>query len=164
MLAGNTEMLKHMDVPVILTPHPGEMARLTGLTVKKIQEDRVSVSRRFAEEFNVHLVLKGAGTVIAHPDGRVFICPTGNKGMAAGGMGDILTGIISGFLVQGYSPESSTHLGVFLHGAAADALASSKGVVGFLASEVISVIPSQISILEKGGTFFNDRIPVCRRL
>ena len=164
MLAENTEILKQVDVPVILTPHPGEMARLSGSTVKKIQGDRVSVSRIFAKEFNVHLVLKGASTVIAHPDGRVFICPTGNKGMASGGMGDALTGIIAGLLAQGYSPESSTHLGVWLHGAAADALAHSKGVVGFLASEVISEIPSQISILEKGGAFITDRVPVFRGL
>jgi len=164
MLAEDIEVLKQMDVPVILTPHPGEMARLSGFTVKKIQEDRVSVSRIFAKKFNVHLVLKGASTVIAHPDGRVFICPTGNKGMAAGGMGDALTGIIAGLLAQGYSPESSTHLGVWLQGAAADALARSKGVVGFLASEVISEIPSQISILENGGAFITDRVPVFRGL
>jgi len=164
MLAENPEILKQVDVPVILTPHPGEMARLSGSTVKKIQGDRVSVSRIFAKEFNVHLVLKGASTVIAHPDGRIFICPTGNKGMASGGMGDALTGVIAGLLAQGYSPESSTHLGVWLHGAAADALASSKGVIGFLASEVISEIPSQISIIENGGTFVTDRTPVFRGL
>ncbi len=164
MLAENTEILKQVDVPVILTPHPGEMARLSRLTVTKIQEDRVSVSRMFAKEFNVHLVLKGASTVIAHPDGRIFICPTGNKGMASGGMGDALTGVIAGLLAQGYSPESSTHLGVWLHGASADALADSKGVIGFLASEVISEIPSLISILENGGAFVTNRTPVCRGL
>jgi NAD(P)H-hydrate epimerase len=164
MLAENTEILKQVNIPVILTPHPGEMARLSGSTVKKIQRDRVSVSRIFAKEFNVYLVLKGASTVIAHPDGRVFICPTGNKGMASGGMGDALTGIIAGLIAQGYSPESSTHLGVWLHGAAADALARSKGVIGFLASEVISEIPSQISVLENGGTFVTDRMPVFRGL
>ena len=76
--------------PVVMTPHPGEMARLINTTAADVQKDRINCAREFATKFNIHVVLKGAGTVIAHPDGRVFINPTGNPGMASGGMGDVL--------------------------------------------------------------------------
>jgi hydroxyethylthiazole kinase-like uncharacterized protein yjeF len=159
MLAENTSVLKTLEMPVILTPHPGEMARLMNTTSSEIQKDRITVSRAFAREYNVHLVLKGAGTVIAHPDGSVYINPTGNPGMASGGMGDVLTGIIAGFLTQGYSPEASTHLGVWLHGAAADYLSKTKGVTGFLASDVMGEIPSQISLLDAGRLKKQSYVP-----
>ncbi|RPJ80195.1 MAG: NAD(P)H-hydrate dehydratase [Deltaproteobacteria bacterium] len=148
MLAENRKILSSVNVPVILTPHPGEMARLMNTTVGEIQKDRIAIARDFALEQNVHLVLKGAGTVIAHPDGTVYINPTGNPGMASGGMGDVLTGMIAGLLTQGYSPEAATHLGVWLHGSAADSLAREKGVIGFLASDVMEEIPAQISLLD----------------
>ena len=143
-LAGNTQILQNLKVPVILTPHPGEMARLIGKTTDYIRKDRINCARDFALKFNVHLILKGARTVIAHPDGRVFINPTGNPGMASGGMGDVLTGIIASLIAQGCSPESATHVGVYLHGAAADALAKKIGPFGFLATEVMNAIPEQI--------------------
>lgn len=146
LLAGETGLLKKLKVPVILTPHPGEMSRLTGKNISQIQEDRISCARDFALEFNVHLVLKGAGTVIAHPDGRVFINPTGNPGMASGGMGDILTGIIAGLVAQGYPAEEAVRIGVYLHGTAGDDLAESMGPFGFLASDVLKSIPAQIGI------------------
>ena len=95
------------------------------------------------------LVLKGARTVIAHPDGRVFINPTGNAGMAAGGMGDVLTGMIAGWIAQGVAPETAAHLGVYLHGAAADHLARTVGPYGYLASEVMAAIPGQIARLHE---------------
>ncbi|MDP3285772.1 MAG: NAD(P)H-hydrate dehydratase, partial [Desulfobacterales bacterium] len=147
LLAGETNLLKKLKVPVILTPHPGEMSRLTGKNISQIQKDRISCARNFAREFNVHLVLKGAGTVIAHPDGRVFINPTGNPGMASGGMGDILTGIIAGFVAQGYPVEEASRIGVYLHGKAGDDLAERMGPFGFLASDVLKSIPEQIGIL-----------------
>ena len=143
-LAGHTQMLKHLNIPVILTPHPGEMARLMDSTTSEVQKDRINCARGFAVEFNVHVVLKGARTVIAHPDGNVFVNPTGNSGMASGGMGDVLTGLIAGFMTQAYSPESATHVGVYLHGAAADDLAQKSGPYGFLATEVMNAIPRQI--------------------
>ena len=93
------------------------------------------------------MVLKGAATVIAHPDGSAYINSTGNPGMAAGGMGDVLTGVIAGLITQGYSPESATHAGVYLHGAAADMLAESIGPVGYLAREVMDAIPGEIKKL-----------------
>jgi NAD(P)H-hydrate epimerase len=143
-LAGQTEILKKLNVPVILTPHPGEMARLTGATPVTVQTDRMKSARDFALEFKAHVVLKGAATVIAHPDGRVYINSTGNPGMAAGGMGDVLTGVIAGLIAQGFSPESATHAGVYLHGAAADTLAETIGPVGYLAGEVMDAIPGEI--------------------
>jgi NAD(P)H-hydrate epimerase len=105
-LAGHTQILKELQVPVILTPHPGEMARLSETSAAAVQTDRMKSARDFAFEFNAHVILKGAGTVIAHPDGSAYINSTGNPGMAAGGMGDVLTGVIAGLITQGFSPES----------------------------------------------------------
>ncbi len=138
------QFLKNARVPIILTPHPGEMARLLDVTVGKIQQDRITCARSVAVDLKVHIVLKGARTVIAHPDGRIFINATGNAGMASGGMGDVLTGIIAGQIVQGFSPESAAHIGVYLHGAAADSLAQSIGPYGYLAGEVMNAIPAEI--------------------
>ncbi|MBW1693871.1 MAG: NAD(P)H-hydrate dehydratase [Deltaproteobacteria bacterium] len=146
-LIGHTQILKNRNAPTILTPHPGEMARLIDTTAGDIQQDRIYFARDFAEKFHIHVVLKGARTVIAHPDGNVFINPTGNSGMASGGMGDVLTGIIAGFIAQGYPLETATHLGVYLHGAAADDLAQRIGPYGFLATEVMDAIPAQIKTL-----------------
>ncbi|MEW5736564.1 MAG: NAD(P)H-hydrate dehydratase [Thermodesulfobacteriota bacterium] len=146
-LAGESEVLRRARAPLILTPHPGEMSRLTGLSTSDIQKDRVSVARGFAVENGVIVVLKGAGTVIASPDGRVAVNSTGNPGMAAGGMGDVLTGIIVGLAAQGYSPEAAARLGVFLHGLAADRLSESRGPFGYLAGEVAEELPSAFSDL-----------------
>jgi len=146
-LTGSTPILQKLQVPVILTPHPGEMARLMETTAASVQADRIRSAREFAIEFKVHVVLKGAATVIAHPDGSAYINSTGNPGMAAGGMGDVLTGVIAGLITQGYSPESATHAGVYLHGAAADMLAESMGPVGYLAREVMDAIPGEIKKL-----------------
>jgi len=158
MMAENKNILNSLKLPVILTPHPGEMARLMNVTPSEIQKDRIAAARAFALEYHVHLVLKGAGTVIAHPDGTVYINPTGNPGMASSGMGDVLTGMIAGLLTQGYSPEAATYLGVWLHGSAADSLIQKKGVIGFLASDVMEEIPAQISLLEKSR--LKKRLPV----
>ena len=142
-LASRLQILKKAHVPIILTPHPGEMARLLDVKVSNIQQDRISCARRVAVDLNVHVVLKGARTVIAHPNGRIFINPTGNAGMATGGMGDVLTGIIAGLIVQGFSPESAAHIGVYIHGAAADTLAHSIGPYGYLAGEVMHAVPGE---------------------
>ncbi len=146
-IAGSTEILKKAKAPLILTPHPGEMARLMDLTTGTVKKDRITCARKFAEKFNVHIVLKGAKTIIAHPEGNIFINPTGNTGMASGGMGDVLTGIIAGLVAQGFSPESAAHTGVYLHGAAADMLAEKIGPFGYLATEVMNAIPGQIKLI-----------------
>lgn len=143
-LAGATAILEQRAAPVVLTPHPGEMARLAETTVAAVQTDRIACAREFARAFKVRLVLKGANTVIAHPDGFTFINSTGNPGMASGGMGDVLTGLIAGFITQGFPVESACHLGVYLHGAAADRQVMRKGPWGYLASDVIEGIPSEI--------------------
>lgn len=151
-LVGRTQLLSQLKVPVVLTPHPGEMARLINTSVAAVQQDRITTSRDFAVNFKVHVVLKGARTVIAHPDGSTYINPTGNSGMASGGMGDVLTGVIGGLLAQGFSPESAAHAGVYLHGAAADTLAKSIGPFGFLASDVMNAIPGEIRKLTDATT------------
>jgi len=119
-LAGRPDLLGCACAGLVLTPHPGEFSRLTGLKPEEINADRVGVSRRFATEHKVVLVLKGASTVVAAPDGRVFVNPTGNSGLASGGTGDVLTGLITSLMAQGMSPLDAACAGVFLHGLAAD--------------------------------------------
>jgi hydroxyethylthiazole kinase-like uncharacterized protein yjeF len=148
-LVGSLSFLRDLKVPIVMTPHPGEMARLVGKTASAVQQARVREAHDFATTHKVHLVLKGARTVIGHPDGTVHVNPTGNPGMASGGMGDVLTGMISGLIVQGLSVEQAVNAGVYLHGCAGDSLARSVGPVGFLASDVIDILPSQIVGLKK---------------
>ncbi len=142
-IAGHTKLIKARKAPTVLTPHPGEMARLTQKTTKEIQADRRGIGTRFAREYQVVLVLKGAQTLVCCPDGRTFICPTGNPGMASGGMGDVLTGLIAGFIAQGFSVEEAAMAGVFIHGLCGDFLAE-KTPFGFLASDMIPAIPRTI--------------------
>ena len=144
LLSAKPGVLRSMKIPVILTPHPGEMGRLCGLLPGSVQKDRVGRARHLATAYRAHVVLKGARTVMAHPDGRVYVNLTGNPGMASGGMGDVLTGVIAGFVAQGYAPEDAIHLGVFLHGAAADHLSVHEGPFGYLATDVMKRLPHQI--------------------
>lgn len=124
--------------PIVLTPHPGEAARLLDCDTRKIQSNRVDAALELAEHFNAVVVLKGAGSIVALPDGRWFINQTGNPGMASAGMGDVLSGIVGALLAQTLIPERALQLGVYLHGAAADALVGRRvGPVGLTASEVI---------------------------
>jgi len=146
-LAGHTQHFLKCKGPVVITPHPGEMARLMRTTAGRVQEDRIKNAREFAQRHLVHVVLKGARTVIAHPDGSVFVNPTGNPGMASGGMGDVLTGVIAGLIAQGYSPDVSAHVGTYLHGAAADALLQKHRPFGFIASDVMDNLPLEIGKL-----------------
>jgi ADP-dependent NAD(P)H-hydrate dehydratase / NAD(P)H-hydrate epimerase len=150
-LAMNMDGLKSAGAPIVITPHPGEMARLSGLTTAQVQADRIACARLMAEKYDVHVVLKGAGTVIAHPDGSVFINRTGNPGMAVGGMGDVLTGLIAGLISQGYAVDVAVRVGVFLHGAAADDAAAKKGCQGYLASEVLAAVPRTLTTILDDG-------------
>lgn len=143
-IADDPDVLLKKKAPAVLTPHPGEMSRLSGAAVSDIQEDRLGSACRFAERYNSILVLKGAQSIIALPDGRAFVCPTGNPGMASGGMGDVLTGMISGFCTQGFPPEDAAVCGVYIHGLCADILAEEKGAFGFLASDLVSALPETI--------------------
>ena len=139
------ETLARHQAPVIVTPHPGEMARLCSLTPAAVQADRLAVARRFAVDNDITVVLKGAGTLIAAPDGNVYLNPTGNPGMATGGMGDILTGMIAGLIVQGMPPLAASIAGVYLHGAAADHLFDTMGSTGYLATDILPGIARQMT-------------------
>ncbi len=141
ILSEAPQILDEVQAPVVLTPHPGEMARLMASTTAAIQADRPTAARTLAARHGVCVVLKGARTVIAAPEGKVWINPGGNAGMASGGMGDVLTGIIAGLLAQGHAPEVAARLGVFVHGAAADRLALRRGPRGYLAGEVMETLP-----------------------
>jgi NAD(P)H-hydrate epimerase len=143
-LAGSLDVLKQARAPVIVTPHPGEMARLAALSSADVQKDRIGVAEAFAKKHSVTVVLKGAGTVVAGPAGRTFINSTGNPGMATAGTGDILTGMIGGLLAQGYPATQAACLGVYLHGLAGDLAAKEKGEMGMIAGDVIEKIPEAI--------------------
>lgn len=122
--------------PTVLTPHPGEAARLLGCTTAEIQRDRPANARRLAEMLRCDLVLKGADSVCATQAGSLWCNSTGNPGMSAPGMGDVLTGMVAGFIAQGLTPFDALRLAVYLHGAAGDALAAAGGQLGMTASEL----------------------------
>ena len=143
-LVGHEEILQRIKGPVILTPHTGEMARLVRRPIADIWANRRPVALAAAKQWGVLVVLKGRRTVIAHPSGKVEINKTGNPGMATGGMGDVLTGVIAGLLGQKGDPMTAASIGVNIHGAAGDLAAKELGPVGFLASELASFIPSVI--------------------
>jgi NAD(P)H-hydrate epimerase len=140
-LAGYTDILKRAKAPIILTPHPGEMGRLLSKPAAEVQKDRIGAASGFARKFNVTLVLKGAATVVAVPDGRVFINSSGNPGMATGGTGDVLTGMIGGLLAQGLTAGQAACLGVYLHGLAGDLAATEKGEASLIAGDLLEKIP-----------------------
>lgn len=131
----------------VLTPHPGEMARLTNTPVFTLEADRISTAQQFASEYGVTLVFKGAPTVTGHPNGNVWINSTGNPGMATGGMGDVLTGLIAGLMAQGVSSERAAVLAVYLHGLAGDIAAEALGMHALIASDVLKAVPQAIDSL-----------------
>jgi hydroxyethylthiazole kinase-like uncharacterized protein yjeF len=141
-LALEIDRLRHAKVPPVLTPHPGEMARLIGKSTAEVNAGRVEIARSFAAEHRCHLVLKGARTVIATAEGNVFINPTGNPGMASAGMGDVLAGILAALLGQGLASEDAMKLGVYLHGFVGDRIAQAQGEVGLIASDIIAGLPT----------------------
>lgn len=136
--AGNPAALQGRDgLDVIITPHPGEMARLTGLTTDHVQENRLDVARTFASSHQLHVVLKGHRTLVATPEGAVAINLTGNPGMATGGTGDVLTGVIAGWFAQMLDAEGACKLGVYLHGHAGDLAEADEGEAALTASDVL---------------------------
>jgi NAD(P)H-hydrate epimerase len=146
-VAGTTGLRERVG-PTVVTPHPGEMARLVGTDVASVQADRLGVARTFAKRENVVVVLKGARTVIASPDGGAAICPTGNPGMGSGGTGDVLAGILGGLVAQGLAPYDAAALGVFAHGAAGDAVAIRQGETGLLARDLLAELPLTLERLQ----------------
>lgn len=142
IMAANPAVLSNPGALRLLTPHPGEMARLMGVTVREVQMDRLAAASFLAKKNNVYVVLKGAGTVIAAPDGHLAINSTGNPGMAAGGMGDVLAGVIGALLAQGLSGWQAACLGVYVHGLAGDMLALDTACgFGYLADELAGKLP-----------------------
>lgn len=137
------ELKRHLAPRMVLTPHPGEMARLIGHGVPEVQQHRLGVSGRTAADWNVHLVLKGHQTVIAAPDGRTWVNSTGNPGMATAGTGDVLTGMLAGIVAQFGEADwdSAVCLAVYLHGLAGDLAAADVGEAPLMASDVIAAIP-----------------------
>jgi len=128
--------------PLVITPHPGEMARLAGLSTKEIQQDRISVARKFAGDHQITVVLKGHRTLIAQPGEKTWVNTTGNPGMATGGMGDILTGLVAGMWAQ--FPEQAapvTAAAVYLHGLAADIACEKTGEQPLIATDLLSALP-----------------------
>lgn len=145
-LGGHLDIFSHMQQLPVLTPHPGEMARLLPDTSSRtINKDRIGIARDFATQYRVILILKGANTIIANPLGHVAICPTGNAGMASAGMGDVLTGMITGLVAQGLSSWNAAQTGVYIHGLAGDLAAMTIGEPGLIASDVISAIPHALT-------------------
>lgn len=136
-LAGHIHILKQAKAPLILTPHPAEMARLLGISPEAVQQSRYETACSFAQEQEVVLVLKGANTLIALPDGRVYVNLTGNNGMAKGGSGDVLSGMIASFLAQGFSPEASAVAGVYYHGLAGDRCKEKTSARAMLPTDMI---------------------------
>ena len=147
-LASRASLLTACKIPPIVTPHPGEMARLeTDATAQTVNADRLGTARRFARERGVFVVLKGARTVIARPDGLLAICPTGNPGMATAGTGDVLTGMIVGLLAQGVPAWEAACAATYLHGSAGDLAAHQVGQAGMLARDLIDHIPYAIQAI-----------------
>ena len=126
---------------IVITPHPGEMARLTGMDIEEITNSPIDVATNFAKEMGVVVLLKGATTVVAHPDGRIYLNSTGNPGMATGGSGDVLTGLIAALVAQGYSTYDAAVYGSFIHGRAGDYAMKKWGEAGLVAGDILNEIP-----------------------
>jgi NAD(P)H-hydrate epimerase len=141
-LIGEVDILRKIQAPVVITPHPGEMARLLEVSIKEIQGSRLETTGRAATVWNVVALLKGAKTVVAAPDGSVYINPTGNPGMATGGSGDVLTGMVAALIGQKLAPASAAAAGAYLHGLAGDHGAMDKGMLGLTAGDILAKIPA----------------------
>ncbi len=143
--------LRKTKGPIMLTPHPGEMARLLETSPRQVQENRIDVAREVAIDFGCHVILKGARSVISTPSGEVFINPTGNPGMASGGMGDILTGMIGGFVCQGLGFTDAARAATYIHGLAGDLAASKKGQRSLIATDLMEHIPVLLKAFDRDG-------------
>lgn len=149
-VSGDLKVLEDRAYPTILTPHPGEMARLVGVTAAEVGTDRMGAARSLSKQLGVHVVLKGARTVVAAPDGTVHVNVTGNPGMATAGTGDVLAGTIGALLAQGVGPLESARAGVFLHGRAGDLAAGIKGEASLIAGDLIEALPGAFLELDHG--------------
>jgi NAD(P)H-hydrate epimerase len=144
-------VLKKLKAPAVITPHPGEMARLAGITIEQVQNNRIEIAREFACKWNTITVLKGAATVVASPDGIIYINTTGNSGMATAGAGDVLTGLIAGLIAQGAQAFDAAVAGVYLHGLAGDIQAKIIGEHGLTAGDILNEIPYAMKSIIKNS-------------
>lgn len=142
-------ILASIKKPVVITPHPGEMARLCGRSVEEVQNNRIEIALEFSAKWKVITVLKGNRTIIALPSGEIFINATGNAGMATGGTGDVLTGMITGFAAQGLALKEASIIAVYLHGLAGDMVVEQKGMYGLIAGDIVEMIPYTIKRFEE---------------
>lgn len=145
-------LLKHHGAERILTPHPGELSRLLGLSTEEIQNDRMGAARRAAERSSCVVLLKGHQSIIADPDGRLAVNPTGNPGLAAGGTGDVLAGLLGALLAQGLDAFEAACAGAFVHGSAADRIAAERSEIGIRAMEIADGIPETIEQIRKDAS------------
>ena len=143
-----TGLLRERLGPTVLTPHPGEMGRLLEITTAEVQADRLRVARQLATRDQVVVVLKGACSIVVAPDGRAAIVPTGNPGMATGGTGDVLAGIVGGLLAQGLDPFDAACVGAYAHGLAGDRVALRQGEAGLLARDLLDELPPTLATLQ----------------
>ena len=150
-LAKTPKWWQQLTNDAILTPHPGEMARLSGLSAAKIQSDRVGVARKLSAEWHKTVVLKGAYTVIAAPDDRCRVSPIANPGLASAGTGDVLTGAIAGLVAQGLPLFEAAALGVYLHGQAGEMVKGIIGDAGMIATDLLPALPMVIKQLKERG-------------
>jgi hydroxyethylthiazole kinase-like uncharacterized protein yjeF len=151
-LVGQVDVLRKRKArSLVLTPHPGEMARLLGTSSAEVQRQRVEVAQKFARDFGLFVILKGHRTLVAAPDGQVYVNPTGNPGMATGGSGDVLTGLVAGAMAQWPQDDLSTvlSLAVYLHGLAGDLAAREKGQQAMIASDILEALPRAWSLLRE---------------
>ncbi len=148
-LSKNMDILMGKSCEVILTPHPGEMSRLCKLTIKEIQQNRISTAEKLSAEYDVCVVLKGSKTVVASKGESSFVNPTGNSGLSTAGTGDVLAGVIAAFAAQGLKSFDAAKLGVYIHGMAGDIAKESWGTYGMIASDVAKSIPQAILRVEK---------------
>ncbi|MFL6198090.1 MAG: NAD(P)H-hydrate dehydratase [Thermoanaerobaculia bacterium] len=149
--AGTAPELAGRSAETVLTPHPGELGRLLGIPTSEVQADRIAAARRAAAEAEAVVVLKGYRTLVATPGGEVHVNPTGNPGMATGGTGDVLTGLIAGLLAQGLGALDAARLGVYLHGLAGDLAAARTGEAALAAGDLLTYLPAAFLEVEEGG-------------
>lgn len=150
-LSQTGEWWSRLERPGVVTPHPGEMSTLTGMATAEVQKDRVETARRWASRWGVTVALKGAHTVVADPAGMVRVSPFSNPGLASGGTGDVLSGVIVGLMAQGLSANDATYCGVFLHGYAGESVRQRLGDSGMVASDLLEMLPASLTWLRQSA-------------
>ena len=156
----DVNIVRNRRQKTVLTPHLGEMSRITKLNIQDIEEDKIGVLRKTVHEMKHVIVLKGAHTLIGYPNGKVFINMSGNSGMATPGSGDILTGIIAAMYTLGLSFEDAVRMGVFLHGFAGDLAAENKGEDGLTARDILEYVPYAIKMIRENFKRVQERYKI----